>query len=291
MSRLIEKINIKYFLALSAVVAVWLLQACDEEDATVGDPMVTSFSPTAGGPVGTFVTISGKYFSTTKPTTVKFNGVEAETLEISSTSIQAIVPAGATSGQISVEVEGHTGTSASSFAVTSGTPAPVILSFTPNTGNGVDGATVTIKGVNFSTTASQNIVKFNGIAAETPTSAAARSLTVKVPEGVTTGKITVEVQGVSSVATSPADFTALSPAVTSFTPKNSIVGSTVVITGTNFSPTAANNVVKFNGVTATVSEASATSLTVTVPEGATTGKVSVTVDEKTGTSSDSFTVN
>jgi uncharacterized protein (TIGR03437 family) len=49
--------------------------------------------------------------------------------------------------------------------------------------------------------------------------------------------------------------------------------------------------VKFNGVTATVSEASATSLTVIVPEGATTGKVSVTVDEKTGTSSDSFTVN
>lgn len=291
MSRLIEKINIKYSLALIAVVAVWLMQACEEEDATVGDPMVTSFTPTAGGPVGTFVIISGRYFSTTKPTTVKFNGVEAETLEISSTSIQALVPTGATSGQISVEVEGHTGTSASSFAVTSGTPAPVILSFTPNSGNGVDGATVTIKGVNFSTTASQNIVKFNGITAETPTSATARSLTVKVPAGVTTGKITVEVQGVASVATSPADFTASSPTVTSFTPKNSIVGSTVVITGTNFSPTAANNVVKFNGVTATVSEASATSLTVTVPDGATTGKVSVTVDEKTGTSSDSFTVN
>lgn len=291
MSRLIEKINIKYSLALIAIVAVWLLQACEEEDATVGDPMVTSFTPTAGGPVGTFVTISGKYFSTKKPTTVKFNGVEAETLEISSTSIQALVPTGATSGQISVEVDGYTGTSTSSFAVTSGTPAPVILSFTPNTGNGVDGASVTIKGVNFSTTPSQNIVKFNDVLAAAPTSASARSLTVKVPEGVTTGKITVEVQGVSSIATSPADFTALSPTVTSFTPKSSIVGSTVVITGTNFSTTAANNVVKFNGVNATISEASASSLTVIVPAGATTGKVSVTVDGKTGTSGDNFTVN
>lgn len=291
MSRLIEKINIKYSLALIAIVAIYLLQACEDEDATTGSPMVTSFSPTAGGPVGTFVTISGKYFSTTKPTVVKFNGVEAETLEVSSTSIQALVPAGATSGQISVEVEGYTGTSASSFAVTSGTPAPVILSFTPTSGNGVDGAVVTIKGVNFSTTPSQNIVKFGDIVAEAPTSAAARELTVNVPEGVTTGKITVEVQGVASVATSPADFTALSPTVSGFTPKNSIVGATVVISGTNFSPMAANNMVKFNGVTATVSEASATSLTVIVPEGATTGKVSVTVDEKTGTSSDSFTVN
>ncbi|SKC61268.1 IPT/TIG domain-containing protein [Ohtaekwangia koreensis] len=291
MRRLIEKINIKYSLALIAIVGVSLLQACEEEDATIGSPMVTSFTPTAGGPVGTFVTVSGKYFSTTKPTTVKFNGVEAETLEVSPTSIQAIVPAGATSGQISVEVEGYTGTSTSAFAVTSGTPAPVILSFSPTTGNGVDDVSVTIKGVNFSTTAAQNIVKFNGVLAAAPTSASARSLTVKVPAGVTTGKITVEVQGAPSIATSPADFTAVSPTVASFTPKSSIVGSTVVITGTNFSPTAANNVVKFNGVNATVSQATATSLTVIVPAGATTGKVSVTVDEKTGTSTDNFTVN
>ena len=291
MRRLIEKINIKYSLALIAIVGVSLLQACEEEDATIGSPMVTSFTPTAGGPVGTFVTVSGKYFSTTKPTKVKFNGVEAETLEVSSTSIQAIVPAGATSGQISVEVEGYTGTSTSAFAVTAGTPAPVILSFSPTTGNGVDDVSVTIKGVNFSTTPAQNIVKFNGILAAAPTSASARSLTVKVPAGVTTGKITVEVQGAPSIATSPADFTAVSPTVASFTPKSSIVGSTVVITGTNFSPTAANNVVKFNGVTATVSQATATSLTVIVPAGATTGKVSVMVDEKTGTSTDNFTVN
>jgi hypothetical protein len=47
----------------------------------------------------------------------------------------------------------------------------------------------------------------------------------------------------------------------------------------------------FNGVEATVSEASASSLTVIVPAGATTGKVSVAVDGKTGTSGDNFTVN
>jgi sugar lactone lactonase YvrE len=79
---------------------------------------------------------------------------------------------------------------------------PTIASFSP-TSAGV-GATVTITGTNFSTTASSNVVKFNGTTA-TVTNATATSLTTTVPVGATTGKITLEVAG--KTATSTSDFT------------------------------------------------------------------------------------
>jgi hypothetical protein len=81
------------------------------------------------------------------------------------------------------------------------------------------------------------------------------------------------------------------PTITSFTPANGLVGSSVTITGTNFDALTTNNTVKFNGTTATVSSASTTSLTVTVPTGATTGTITVTTAGGTATSSSSYTVD
>ena len=80
------------------------------------------------------------------------------------------------------------------------------------------------------------------------------------------------------------------PTITSFTPTSGVIGTQVTITGTNFGTTTAANVVKFGTVTATVSTASATSLVTTVPVGTTTGKISVTVDKKTATSTTDYTV-
>ncbi|MFM8744033.1 MAG: IPT/TIG domain-containing protein, partial [Cytophagales bacterium] len=64
--------------------------------------------------------------------------------------------------------------------------------------------------------------------------------------------------------------------IESFAPASGAVGTSVTLTGTNFSTTPANNVVKFNGVTATVTASTATSITATVPTGATSGTISVT---------------
>ncbi|WP_343037782.1 DUF3500 domain-containing protein, partial [Pseudoxanthomonas gei] len=69
------------------------------------------------------------------------------------------------------------------------------------------------------------------------------------------------------------------------------MGTSVVITGTNFSTTPASNTVTFNGVAATVSAATGTSLTVAVPAGATTGKLVVTVGSNTVASTSDFTVS
>jgi hypothetical protein len=78
--------------------------------------------------------------------------------------------------------------------------------------------------------------------------------------------------------------------IDSFTPATGPVGATVNITGTNFSTTPANNIVTFNGTAATVSAATATQLTVTVPIGATTGKISVAAKGVVTTSITDFIV-
>jgi hypothetical protein len=80
------------------------------------------------------------------------------------------------------------------------------------------------------------------------------------------------------------------PTIVSFTPGSGMMGTSVVITGNNFSATAANNIVKFNGMAATVSAATTTSLTVQVPAGATTGKVTVQAGNQTVASGNDFEV-
>jgi sugar lactone lactonase YvrE len=165
-------------------------------------------------------------------------------------------------------------------------PVPTITGFSPTTGTA--GTVVTITGTNFSTVITGNEVKFNGTAAVV-TLAAAASLTVTVPAGASTGKITVQVDG--QVVTSIEDYVVI-PTVTlsSFSPATGSAGTIVTLTGANFSATAANNVVKFNGTTATVSAATATSLTVTVPDGASTGKITVQVGNQVASSANDFVV-
>jgi len=65
------------------------------------------------------------------------------------------------------------------------------------------------------------------------------------------------------------------PTITSFSPASGATGATVTLTGTNFNTTASTNIVRFGAVQATVSSATATSLTVTVPAGATYEPITV----------------
>lgn len=72
-------------------------------------------------------------------------------------------------------------------------------------------------------------------------------------------------------------------------PSTGVSGTSVTIQGYGFDPTPANNTVQFNGTAATVTSASATTLLVTVPAGATTGPVTVTTSQGTAVSSQAFT--
>ena len=65
------------------------------------------------------------------------------------------------------------------------------------------------------------------------------------------------------------------PAITSFSPLSGAVGSTVEINGSGFDATPANNVVHFGAVKATITAATITKLTVTVPTGGGSGPIEV----------------
>jgi hypothetical protein len=162
-------------------------------------------------------------------------------------------------------------------------PPPTLTSFAP--ASGPAGASVTLTGTNFT---GATAVKFNGLAA-TFSVVSATSITATVPAGATSGKIAVTTPG--GTATSSASFTVTMPpplpTLTSFEPTSGPAGTSVTLTGTNFTGATA---VKFNGLAATFSVVSATSITATVPAGATSGKIAVTTPGGTATSSASFTV-
>ncbi len=80
---------------------------------------------------------------------------------------------------------------------------------------------------------------------------------------------------------------ATAPTLTSFSPGSGAVGNNVTLTGTAF--TGASKV-KFNGTSASFTVNSSTSITATVPTGATSGPISVIAPGGLATSSSSFTV-
>ncbi|HAS45716.1 MAG TPA: hypothetical protein DCS93_34860 [Microscillaceae bacterium] len=255
---------------------------------------ISNFMPQSGA-VGTEVTITGGEFNPIAyRNVVKFNGLMAKVISATTTELKVIVPLAATTGELTIETEAKTVFGSTNFIVTTTTTPvinPVISSFTPQ--SGVEGTGVTINGQNFSATANNNVVKFNGTPA-TITSATPTELKVSVPTGATTGKITVEVG--NKTATSSTDFTITTtpnttPVISSFTPQSGAVGTEVTISGDNFSATANNNVVKFNGTLATVNLATPTELKVNVPTGTTTGKVTVEVGGEIATSNTNFTLD
>ena len=67
------------------------------------------------------------------------------------------------------------------------------------------------------------------------------------------------------------------PVITAFSPSSGAVGTSVTITGTNFSSIASSNIVYFGAVKANITSASSNSLLVTTPPGVTFAPVTVTV--------------
>ncbi|HEY9049182.1 MAG TPA: IPT/TIG domain-containing protein [Ohtaekwangia sp.] len=194
-----------------------LIVSCSKDDESVLTPTISSFTPTSGA-TGTTVTITGTNFSTvTTNNTVTFNGTTATVTAASATQLTVTVPSGATTGKITVTVNGLTATSASDYTVTTSGTTSTTLSITSFTSSGAVGSSIVITGTNFSTTASENTVTINGVTA-TVTSATATQLVVTVPSGATSGTISVTVNGVT--VTSSSSFT-VSTASTSCTATDS----------------------------------------------------------------------
>ena len=242
-------------------------EASDGVEFTV-TPAISSLSPDKG-PEGTTVVIAGTSFGTTQGTsTVSFNGTAATASSWSATSITVAVPAGVTTGDVVVTVDGEASNGVA-FTVT-----PAISSLSPDTGP--VGTSVVIAGTSFGGTQGTSTVTFNGLSA-TASSWSATSITAAVPAGATTGPVVVTVGGEASDGV---EFT-VTPAIGSLSPDTGSEGTSVVIAGTSFRATQGASTLAFNGVAATASSWSDTSITAAVPAGATTGPVVVTVDSQT----------
>ncbi|MFY0689328.1 MAG: VCBS repeat-containing protein [Cyclobacteriaceae bacterium] len=79
------------------------------------------------------------------------------------------------------------------------------------------------------------------------------------------------------------------PSITSFTPTAGPIGTTVTITGEDFSSTAADNIVYFGGAKATVNQATTTELSVSIPAGSNYAPISLTVNGRTTVSKKWYT--
>jgi hypothetical protein len=269
-------------------VAAALLVLGLEAPAFALAPTITSFTPTSG-PAGCVVTITGTNFDNPVVTDVDFNGTDAPDFTIvSGTTLRVAVPVGATDGVIHV-TNGTVATSTAFDVADPGACAPTITSFTPTCGPA--GTSVTITGTNLlDASDSAGLVKFNATTATSTLATSATTITAIVPNGATTGKVSVDTP-VGAAATSTADFVvaATCATITSFTPTSGPVGTIVTITGTGFTGATA---VSFNNVAATsFTVNSATQITATVPTGATTGKIRVTVGGGTVASTADFVVS
>jgi RHS repeat-associated protein len=151
---------------------------------------------------GADITLSGTGFSATAAdNTVAFGDSTATVTRASATRLVVTVPDGADDGPVAVSVNGTTAKSAEAFSLAPAGPA--IASMSPSSGPA--GTEVTIQGTGFASTASDNVVRFNGGTLAETVRATSTTLTVKVPEATTTGRITVETA--DGKATSSQDFT------------------------------------------------------------------------------------
>jgi PKD repeat protein len=240
-------------------------------------PTISSFTPSCG-PAGATVDIIGMSF--TGATRVTFGGTETSFTVSSDSEIHAVVPSGWDLGPISVATPGGSAKSSSSFTGPCDTP-PIITWFTPS--SGPVGTTVDIFGYDFTGATS---VTFNGTATGFTVDSDSE-IHATVRSGTTTGPVAVTTPNGTGRTSQYFTVTAAAPTISSFTPTSGPVGASVDILGTSFTNATG---VAFNGTSATFTLDSDSEIHATVPEGATTGQITVTTPAGTGTSSSSFTV-
>jgi uncharacterized repeat protein (TIGR03803 family) len=137
----------------------------------------------SSGKVGATVQILGAGFN--GATKVKFNGTSASFTILSDTYLTAKVPAGGTTGPVTVTTSAGILNSSTTFHV-----IPKVLSFSPT--SGPVGTQVVIKGNSFT---GATKVTFGGVKATSVTINSDSQITADVPAGAKTGKIAVTTPG------------------------------------------------------------------------------------------------
>lgn len=131
-----------YSKSILAILFISMLTSCKNETAPT--PTILGFTSSSGSALssaaeGTVVVIVGANFSpATTGNEVKFNGVAANISASTSTQLTTIVPTSATTGKVTVTVNGLTATSAVDFEVLIDIPRNGLIAFYPFSGNAND---------------------------------------------------------------------------------------------------------------------------------------------------------
>ena len=250
---------------------------------------ITSISPT-NGPVGTIVEIEGTGFSSTETeNTVTFLGElgntddqEANITFAGTTLLEVEVPNNAISGQIQVKVGTEMITSSQLFTVLT------LLDVEPTSSS--VGESIKIAGSGFSMDETEDSVSFDRgttyvVASSFISGSNADTIVVEVPDGAEKGTLLVKV--LDGEASELAQIFTIVPTIVGIDPVLGPVSTAVTITGTGFSLTESNNSVTFLGSSSNGDErvaiissvnSTATELIVSVPDGAVSGAVEVSVN-------------
>lgn len=250
---------------------------------SVVNPSITSM--TTSGITGSEVVITGTNFSDIEAENkVSFNGQPMTVTNATPTQIKFNVPAGATGvNAVSLQIYDSAVVSAGNFTVT-----PNITSFLPGT-SGRIGNTISIEGTGFDPDLGDNTISINGGTPFAPSGGDADTLQFVVPAG-SHSDLAIRVHA-SGQTSAPATFGVI-PTLNPLSDTSGNVDDEIIVSGTGFDPTFANNRVVFAGVEATPTAGSATSLTVKVPAGA-FGNAAVAVKTANRTSTETprtFTV-
>ena len=230
----------------------------------VPPPVVNSFLPNFGF-TGDTITISGANLNTTN--LISFGGISAASfIVVNNQTVKAVVAAGA-SGKVLVRTTGGT-VEANGFTFA---PKPSISSFTPS---GKLGDIIVINGSNFNQIQS---VQFGGIAAASYTVDSDQKISAVLGPG-SSGIVTVT--STYGTATKVGFVYFPAPTITAFNPQLAVEGTTVRITGTNF--TGATEVLFGGKAQSSFVVNSATEISVVVSKAA-NGTVSVTTPGGTAT--------
>lgn len=234
-------------------------------------PTISTVTPSTGY-AGSFVVVSGTNFGSqiSGSSSVTFNGTPVQSSNWTPSAVGVMLPAGVTTGPVVVtgcnpSASWCGSTNSLTFTVPTG---PTILGLSPVAGP--IGSTITVSGQNFGTSGT---VTFNGVTA-TPTTWGIDTIVTPVPAGATTGPVVVTTEGTASAGYT---FT-VNGGVTGISPVQGSAGTGVTITGTGFGSSQGTGTVMFNGVSATVSSWSNTSIIAIAPTGAVTGSVAVQVN-------------
>ncbi len=238
-------------------------------------PLISSFTPVLAG-IDDTVIIRGKNFY--RVTAVIFGSTAAKGFSVISDSTIAAVVAKGSSGSVTVTTEFGTGLRNGFTFV----PFPVMTFFSPVIAGAGD--TVLVHGANFTTL---NRVRFGEADADWFQLVSDTLIRARLGKGLSGA---VEVTTIGGAIALPGFTFSNVPTISSFIPMSGPVGTAIKITGTLFDEIPGNNIVYFGVVRAVVTNASATSLTVTVPPGASYSPITVTVNRRTAYSTNPFTV-